>query len=89
MERTSKCNPIADEMTWREVLAESAKIDGDNDAVISLGPGERILIGSAMFAKFRHNIIESLPKDIAEKELKKRVYFRTYGEPLPDDFFKD
>jgi len=89
MERTTKCNPITLEMTWQEVIAESKKIDNDNAAIMSLSSDERFLISFAMFAEFRHQIIESLPKDLSEKELKKEVYFRTYGEPLPDDFFKD
>ncbi len=42
-----------------------------------------------MFATARQVIISSLPKDLSEKEFKKQLYYRTYGEPLPADFFKD
>lgn len=40
-----------------------------------------------LFATARNIIIESLPKDLSEKEFKKQLYFRTYGEHLPEDFF--
>jgi hypothetical protein len=56
---------------------------------MSLSVGERFLIQSAMFSENRHNIIQSLPKNLSEKEFKKQLYFRTYGEHLPEDFFKD
>lgn len=42
-----------------------------------------------MFATSRRAIIASLPKDLSEKEFKKQLYYRTYGEHLPEDFFKD
>jgi hypothetical protein len=52
-------------------------------------PQERARFASAMFAAGRKAVIASLPKDLSEKEIKKQLYFRTYGEPLPDDFFRD
>lgn len=42
-----------------------------------------------MFATARTSMIASLPKGLTERELKDQIYFRTYGEHLPDDFFKD
>jgi hypothetical protein len=42
-----------------------------------------------MFATARRLMINSLPKDLSQQEFKRQVYYRTYGEPLPDDFFKD
>jgi hypothetical protein len=42
-----------------------------------------------MFALVRRAIIDSLPKDLSSNEFKRQLYFRTYGEHLPDDFFKD
>jgi hypothetical protein len=86
-ERTTKCRPITSEMSWREVLVESRKLNDDYDEIMSLPVGERVLISCAMFSEFRHQIIESLPKDLSEKEFKKQLYFRTYGEHLPEDFF--
>ncbi len=42
-----------------------------------------------MFATARRALIASLPKTLSERELKEQIYFRTYGEHLPEDFFKD
>ena len=42
-----------------------------------------------MFATARRVVIASLPKNLSEKEFKEQLYFRTYGEHLPDDFFKN
>jgi uncharacterized protein (DUF433 family) len=52
-------------------------------------PQERVAIAGKMFMANREAIIASLPKDLSEKEFKKQLYFRTYGEHLPDDFFKE
>ena len=52
-------------------------------------PQERARFASAMFAAGREAIIASLPKDLSERELKKQIFYRTYGEDLPEDFFKD
>jgi hypothetical protein len=60
-----------------------------NDLWMRRTPQERARFASAMFAAARDVIIASLPKDLSEKEFKKQLYYRTYGEPLPDDFFKD
>ena len=50
---------------------------------------ERAEFMFGMFATARRFMIDSLPKNLSEEELKRQIYFRTYGEPLPDDFFKD
>ena len=50
---------------------------------------ERAKCMFAMFAAARRILINSLPKGLSEKEFKKQLYFRTYGEHLPEDFFKD
>ena len=52
-------------------------------------PQERARFASAMFAAGRKVIIASLSKDLTEKEQKKQLYFRTYGEHLPEDFFNE
>ncbi|MGI9055260.1 MAG: hypothetical protein ACR2F2_05600 [Pyrinomonadaceae bacterium] len=54
---------------------------------MSLSNEERMLITFSMFAEHRHNIIQSLPKNLSEKEFKQQLYYRTYGEHLPEDFF--
>ena len=50
---------------------------------------ERAEFMFGMFATARNLMINSLPKNLSERELKKQIYERTYGEPLPADFFKD
>lgn len=58
-----------------------------NELWMKKTPQERARFASAMFAAGRRAVIASLPKDLSEKELKKQIYFRTYGENLPEDFF--
>ena len=89
MERTAKCKLITGEMTWQEILVEAGKIEGDFKAQRSLSTNERILISCALFAENRQKIIASLPKNLSEREFKEQLYFRTYGEHLPEDFFKN
>lgn len=60
-----------------------------NDLWMKRTPQERARFASTMFAAARNVIIASLPKDLSEREFKKQLYYRTYGEHLPDDFFKD
>lgn len=60
-----------------------------NDRWMQRSTPERAEFMFGLFATARRIMIESLPKDLPEKELKRQIYFRTYGEPLPDDFFKD
>lgn len=50
-------------------------------------PQERAESVFGMFATVRKIIIASLPKNLSEKEFKKQLFKRTYGEPLPEDFF--
>lgn len=89
MERTSKCKLIKEEMSWQEILKEAQKIEDDFIARRSLSANECILIGCALYEENRQKIIASLPPNLSEKEFKKQLYFRTYGEHLPEDFFKD
>lgn len=48
---------------------------------------ERAKFMFGMFATARKVVIASLPKNLSEREFKEQLYFRTYGEHLPDDFF--
>ena len=89
MERTNKCKLIVREMSWQEIVFEYRKLNDNNDDIMTLFHEERMLVASSLFAEHRHNIIESLPKNLSEKEFKKQLYFRTYGEQLPEDFFKN
>lgn len=54
-----------------------------------LSSRRRIELACEMFQTAREMIIASLPKNLSEYEFKRQLYFRTYGEHLPDDFFKD
>lgn len=60
-----------------------------NDLWMKRTPQQRARFASAMFAGARNAIIASLPKDLSEKEFKRQLYYRTYGEHLPVDFFKE
>ena len=50
---------------------------------------ERAEFMFGMFATARRLMIASLPKNLSERELKKQIYLRAYGKPLPADFIKD
>lgn len=63
--------------------------DLQNELWMKRTPQERARFASAMFAAARDAIISSLPEDLSEQEFKKQLYYRTYGEPLPEDFFKE
>jgi len=56
---------------------------------MSLNPQERASISSAMSAEVRQSIVDSLPIGLPLGEFKRQLYFRTYGEHLPADYFKD
>ena len=59
-----------------------------NELWMQKTPQERARIASAMFAAGRKAIIASLPKNLPDEEIKKQLYYRTYGEHLPEDFFE-
>ena len=71
----------------RDTSREIEKIQFD--LMLKMTPDERIAMGCEMFMSARDAFLNSLPKDLSEKEIKKQFYFRTYGEHLPEDFFKD
>ncbi|MEQ1603622.1 MAG: hypothetical protein ABL999_02015 [Pyrinomonadaceae bacterium] len=60
-----------------------------NDLWMKRSPQERAKFMFGMFATARRAVISSLPKDLSEREFKDQIYFRTYGEHLPEDFFND
>jgi len=60
-----------------------------NDLWMKRSVEDRAKFMFGMFASARRAIISSLPPGLSERELKELIYFRTYGEHLPDDFFKD
>ena len=87
--RTQKCGSITDDMPWQARIAEYRKLGDNADLIMSLSPQERASVASALSAEHRARIIESLPDGLSRGEFKRLLYFRTYGEHLPDDFFKD
>lgn len=46
---------------------------------------ERFVMGARMFEAARAMVLASFPDDLSEGELKRRLYERIYGEPLPGD----
>ena len=58
-----------------------------NELWMKRTPQERARFASGMFATARRVIISSLSENLSDKEFKQQLYFRTYGEHLPDDFF--
>lgn len=71
----------------RDTTAEIRRIQFE--MMSRLSTNRRIELACQMYQTARELIIASLPKDLSEKEFKKQLYFRTYGEHLPEDFFKD
>ena len=49
---------------------------------------ERLIMGSAMFDLARQIVLASLPKDLSDEELKRRLFERIYGQPL-ESFLDD
>lgn len=45
---------------------------------------EKILIALKMFETARDIVISSLPKDLSDKELKKELFLRFYGDEFDD-----
>lgn len=60
-----------------------------NELWMKKTPQERAEFASAMFAANRDVVIQSLPTGLSKGEFKRQLYLRTYGEHLPDDYFKD
>jgi hypothetical protein len=57
--------------------------------MMTLTPDERLTMASEMFMAAREMLLSSLPVNLSERERTKHYYQKMYGEPLPDDFFKD
>lgn len=58
------------------------------DKMMAMSPNERIAMACEMFMAARSAFLASLPEGLSEEEVKRRLYFRTYGEHLPADFFE-
>lgn len=65
----------------------SAEVDAFyRSLLMKLTPEERFVRGALMFDAAREMVLASLPKDLSPAELRRRLYERIYGEPLPPDF---
>jgi hypothetical protein len=54
--------------------------------LMDLAPEERLIRGALMFDAAREMILASLPAGLDTRELRRQLYERVYGEPLPVDF---
>jgi hypothetical protein len=55
----------------------------------AMKPDERLTFGCEMFMTARQSIFRSLPDNLSHRERITRYFKQMYGEPLPQDFFKD
>jgi hypothetical protein len=46
-------------------------------------PQERFLMGIRMFDAARRMVLASLPRNLPEPELRRRLFERVYGQPAP------
>lgn len=56
--------------------------------IMAFSGEERFLMGVRSFEAARAIVLASLPKDLSPEELKRQLYQRIYGAPLPADFFR-
>jgi hypothetical protein len=52
--------------------------------LMALSGAERFMMGVASFEAARRMVLASLPANLTEKERKRALYERIYGEPLPE-----
>ncbi len=52
------------------------------EMIMARSGAERLMMGSSMFDAARRVVLASLPKDLPDAELKRRLFERIYGEPL-------
>ena len=55
------------------------------ERMMGLSGERRFLMGVAMFDAARRMILASLPAELSEAERRRQLYWRTYGEKLPDE----
>jgi len=52
--------------------------------IMARSGAERLIMGASMFDAARAIVLASLPKDLSEDELKRRLFERIYGDPMED-----
>lgn len=60
-----------------------------HDLMMRLGTNRRVELAAEMHMAARAMIVSSMPAGASEKEIKREIFRKTYGEELPGDFFKD
>ena len=59
-----------------------------HEMMMARSGAERLIMGASMFDAARQVVLASLPRDLPEEELKRRLFERIYGEPL-ENFLTD
>ena len=59
-----------------------------HEMMMARSGAERLTMGSSMFDAARRIVLASLPKDLSDEELKRRLFERIYGQPL-ESFLDD
>jgi len=79
--------------SWQGAAVSSRPLDTSPEAdelyrslLQKLSGEERIIRGAMLFDAAKVMILASLPKDLPPDELRRQLYERIYGEPLPADF---
>lgn len=54
------------------------------DMMMERSGAERLIMGALMFDAAREMVLASLPKDLPEDELKRRLFARIYGASIED-----
>ena len=62
-------SPEIAELIWQNLMARSGE--------------ERFLMGVRMFDAAREMVLASLPPGLSPEELKRQLFHRLYGQPLP------
>lgn len=57
-----------------------------HERLMALSGEKRMLMGAASFEAARQMMIASFPPGLSDREFKRLLYQRTYGEPPPEDF---
>ncbi|HUF04467.1 MAG TPA: hypothetical protein VMM38_09865 [Aridibacter sp.] len=69
----------------KDTSKEIAKLQFE--MMMAMSPNQRIAMACEMYMAARTAFLASLPEGLSEKDTKRRLYYRTYDEHLPDDFF--
>ena len=59
-----------------------------HEMMMARSGAERLIMGSSMFDAARRIVLASLPKNLSDEELKRRLFERIYGQTL-DSFLDD